>query len=96
MQVIWLSYFDSGKTRSEGRRVPKRLSLDSPKLSDLVSACSLLGLEPEPLPEAKYPRSWWERGGCILVKSESSKTETLNRIAEAMKQVPKEGGKGRR
>ena len=96
VQVIWLSYFDSGRTRREGRRVPKRLSLDSPKLPDLLSACDLLGLEPEPLPDVKYPRSWWEKGGCILVKSESPKTETLNRIAEAVRRIPREEDKGRR
>ncbi|UCD72956.1 MAG: signal recognition particle protein Srp19 [Candidatus Bathyarchaeota archaeon] len=76
-----------GKTRSEGRRVPKKIALESPKISELISACSLLGLETQSFPDAKYSRSWWENCGYLLVKSRLSKTETLRRISDAMRQV---------
>ena len=87
VQVVWLSYFNSGKTRSEGRRVSKRIALDSPKLSELVSACRSLRLEPESFPDVRYCRSGWEKCGRVLVKSDLPKTETLHRIAEAMRRV---------
>jgi len=30
--IIWPAYFDSTKTRKDGRRIPKSLALPSPKI----------------------------------------------------------------
>lgn len=96
VQVLWLSYFDSGKTRGEGRRVPKRIAVDSPKFSELTSACAFLGLDATALPDARYSRSWWEKSGCVLVKSKLSKTEVLQRISGVIGQARSAERKGRR
>ena len=80
--VLWPIYFDSGRTRSEGRRVPKRLGLQTPKLSDIQKAVEKLGLEFEVVPDAIYPRSAWRRAGYILVPRSEPKNRLLKDIAE--------------
>ena len=43
--IIWPIYFDASKTRKEGRRVPKNLAVQSPKIAELKEAADKLGLK---------------------------------------------------
>ena len=82
--VLWPIYFDSGRTRSEGRRVPKRLGLQTPKLSDIQKAIEKLGLEFEVVLDAIYPRSARRRTGYIVVRGNEPKNRLLKDIAEKL------------
>ena len=82
--ILWPIYFDSGRTRSEGRRVPKRLGLQAPKLSDVQKAVEKFGLEFEVVPDAIYPRSPWRRTGYIMVPGSEPKNRLLKDIAEKL------------
>jgi len=83
--VVWPEYFDSKRTRSEGRRVPKRLAVDSPKAAAIVEAAEKLGLNSTVENEVAYPRSWWTKSGKVSVEKRWSKAETLRQIAKKMK-----------
>ncbi|MEM1506950.1 MAG: signal recognition particle subunit SRP19/SEC65 family protein [Candidatus Bathyarchaeia archaeon] len=85
--VLWPVYFDSTKTRREGRRLPKNLCVPSPSISMLERAVKDLGLSYEISQETVYPRLPWIKTGCITVKKGGeNKSQVIRRIAlELMK-----------
>ena len=36
--IIWPAYFDQAKTRKKGRRVPKNMAVQSPKILEIQEA----------------------------------------------------------
>jgi signal recognition particle subunit SRP19 len=88
--IIWTASVDRGKTRRQGRKIPRSLSIDSPRLSELEAAARSLSLDPTPKTGASRPSSWWERSGYLLVeRRNSSRAEILKSLA---KQIAKERG----
>ncbi len=83
--ILYPAYFDLGRTRAEGRRVPKKLAVESPSVEDIERAAKALGLEPTVQPEAAYSRTHWRREGRVLVRADYYKSSILRRIAERMK-----------
>ncbi len=80
--IVWPAYFDSSKTQREGRKLPKKLCVASPKVEEIVKAAEALGLNPQPDFEARYPRAWWAEKGYVVTDKIESKRKTLYRIAE--------------
>ena len=81
---LWSIYFDANKTRTEGRRVPKKLAVSSPKLEELQRAAKKLGLKPETVSDAAHPSSPWRRTGLLVIPKKESKGKTLNKIAKEL------------
>jgi len=69
---------------SAGRKLPKRLSVDTPRLEELIKVAESLGLNPQPNPEARYPRFWWQKSGYIIVDKRGTKGETLKALATSL------------
>ena len=84
-KVLWPSYFNSHLKRSSGRRVPKPLAVENPKLPEIFSAVKSLGLEYEVDYEAKYPAHWWREEGRVLVRTDMKKEALIRRVAEIIK-----------
>lgn len=82
--IIWPAYFDSTKTRKDGRRVPKNFSVPSPKILEIKDAVEKLGLEHELVAEAGYPKTPWLKTGMFLVKKTEAKEQTIQRIAKQL------------
>ncbi|MEM3715758.1 MAG: signal recognition particle subunit SRP19/SEC65 family protein [Candidatus Bathyarchaeia archaeon] len=83
--VLWPVYFDSTKTRREGRRLPKKFCVPSPNVAMLENAVRNLGLSYEVQQEAFYPRLPWIKMGSIIVrKSGESKSRVMRRIASEL------------
>jgi len=80
--ILWPAYFDSTKTRTEGRRVPKNLTVPSPRLEELQRATEQIGLGAEAVLEAKYPSAPWQKVGAITVPKRGSKTQTIRGVAK--------------
>jgi len=87
--VVWPVYFDASKTRSEGRRLPKRFAVDSPRVEEILEVSRLLGLNPELNAEARYPKGWWTRSGYVILDKLGSKSETLEMLAKKMSELRK-------
>lgn len=85
--VIWPAYFDSTKTRGDGRRVPKSLAVPSPKILEIKDAVEKLGLEYEIVLDASYPKTPWLKTGMILVKKTSVKEQTIKKIAKQLQKI---------
>ena len=79
---LWSVYFDANKTRTDGRRVPKKFAVSAPKLEELQRAAKRLGLQPEVVFDAKHPSSPWQKTGLLIIPKTESKGKTLKNIAK--------------
>lgn len=90
---VFPAYFEAGRSRQAGRRVPKKLALDTVNLSMIKSAAQRLGLECTVESDARYPSSWWGTPGLALIKKPAgrSKTQLLKELAKTMKTLKAAG-----
>jgi signal recognition particle subunit SRP19 len=86
--VLWPIYFDSTRTRAEGRKVPKRLAKPSPTLGMVEKAVGTLGFSYEVIADAAYPRFPWKKNGLILVKKTKSKKQIVTEVAQEILKLP--------
>ena len=85
--IIWPAYFDSTKTRKDGRRIPKSLALPSPKISEIKDAAEKIGLECELVPDAGYSKTPWLKTGMLLVKKNEPKDQIIRKIAKQLLKI---------
>lgn len=85
--IIWPAYFDSTKTRSDGRRIPKSLAVSSPKISEIKEAAEKLGLDYELVLDAGYPKTPWLKTGMLLVTKKETKKQIIKRIAKQLLKI---------
>jgi len=82
--ILWSVYFDANKTRREGRRVPKKLAISSPKLEEIQKAVKRMGLQPEIIPDAIHPSSPWQKTSLLIIPKKDSKVKILRKIAKEL------------
>jgi signal recognition particle subunit SRP19 len=85
--ILWPTYFDSSKTRSQGRRVSKKLAIERPSSEDVFRAVQELGLNATHHPEKAYPGNWWEREGMVSVEKGLPKTELISKVATRLRGI---------
>ncbi|KYK28650.1 MAG: hypothetical protein AYK23_00260 [Candidatus Proteinoplasmatales archaeon SG8-5] len=83
--VLWPSYFDTRKSRSEGRRTPKNQSIESPSAEEVHKAVKRLGFKATIDPSKSHPNAWWEKEGLVRVEKTISKAELISRVAAELK-----------
>jgi len=88
--IIWPAYFDQTKTRKNGRRVPKNLAVQSPKIDELQEAAVKLGLHGEVVEEASYPKIPWGKTGMILVEKKAPKEQIIKNLAKQLAKIRSE------
>ena len=77
-------YIDANKTINEGRRIPKKDAVNTPKLREISRAAGKLGLNPLVEKDKSYPKSWWENSGRVIVDKKMSKKEIILRISKTI------------
>ncbi len=85
--VIWTVNLDRKKSRSEGRKIPRRFAVPNVRFAELVEACRELGLRFRAEEDKKYPRCWWEEGGRVFVEKSKSKTAIMVEIAAKIAEI---------
>ena len=85
--IIWPIYFDSSKTRKKGRRVPKNLAVQSPKIVEIKEATDKLGLKNEVNFEAHFPKVHWAKTGMLLVEKKEAKEKIIQKIAKQLMKI---------
>jgi len=86
--IVWTASIDRNKSRLQGRRTSKSISVDSPRLSEIEAAAKSLSLSFTSKQGASKPRSPWEKTGYMLVdRKGQSRAEVYRAIA---KQVAKQ------
>jgi len=91
--IIWPAYFDSAKTRKKGRRVPRGIAVQSPKILEIKEAAEKLGLKHEIALETGYPKTPWVKTGMILVEKKESKEQIIKKIAKQLLKIRSEPSK---
>jgi signal recognition particle subunit SRP19 len=85
--IMWPAYFDSAKTRKDGRRIPKSLAVPSPKILEIKDAVEKIGLECELVPDAGYPKTPWLKTGMLLVKKTEPKDRIIKSVAKQLVKI---------
>jgi len=91
--IIWPAYFDQTKTRKNGRRVPKSLAVQHPKIVEIKMAVERLGLKHEFTPEAGYSKTPWLKTGMIMVEKKGPKEQIIRKIANQLLKMRSENPK---
>lgn len=82
---LWPEYFDSKRTRAEGRKLPVELCVEKPSLDMIAKGAILLDLEYNIEEDTAYPGNWSAKGGCVRVeKGKMKKTEILAKIGKIL------------
>lgn len=85
--VLWPEYFDAERTRSQGRRLPKKLCVKNPSLDMISKGALILDLEYEVYEDKAYPSNWAAKRGCVRVeRGKMSKTDILPEIGKILVQ----------
>ncbi|MCP4763951.1 MAG: hypothetical protein GY870_19420 [archaeon] len=71
--ILWPQYFDSNRSYRMGRRLSKESAIPLPKVDELAEAAIALKYTVEIDPIAKYPRSWWDPPGRLLIDTHGQK-----------------------
>jgi signal recognition particle subunit SRP19 len=82
--IIWPAYFEVARSREDGRRVPRRIAVASPKIAEVKEAAEKLSLACELFPDAGYPKASWLKTGMVLVEKKGSKNQTITMIAKQL------------
>ena len=83
--IVWPSNIDSSKSKSEGRRLPKALCIEMPKLAEVEDAARALGLESTLMGDAARPSRPWEKTGYIIVESKGkTRSSVLKSLVQAI------------
>lgn len=85
--IVWPVYFDSTKTRGDGRRVPKSLAVPSPKVLEIKEAVEKTGLSHEVILDAGYPKTPWLKTGMLLVTKKESKEKVIRKIGKHLLKI---------
>jgi len=85
--ILWPVYFDSSKTRRDGRRIHKLSAVENPQVQDIYGTALRLGLNPIEEKNSRYPRFCWEKAGKVLVDKKSKKSVLISNIAKEMKSL---------
>lgn len=87
--VVWPAYIDSEKSKGEGRKIPAKSAVASPKLTEIEKAAKDLGYHLKTEHDKAYPKTWWEKSGLVRVEKKKAKTLILKEISAEIKKVRK-------
>ncbi len=80
--ILWPVYFDSSRTRKEGRKIPKSIGVPNPNLAELQRAAEGLKLKPEVEVNVTHSTIPWRKTGRVWVQKKGTKMQTLMKIAK--------------
>lgn len=82
-RVLWPAYFDSERTRREGRRVPLDLAVDAPDVDEVAAAVRQVGYDAVIERDVAYSREPWQERGRVLVKDadDAGKSDLIQAVA---------------
>ncbi len=86
--IFWPQYFDAKRSRSKGRRLPIKFSIERVSLNDIAKAADNLGYHAEIEKHYKYPKTWWDDPGRVLVDAKGKKkSKVLLEVAKEIRKI---------
>ncbi len=82
--ILWPMYFDSTKTRKQGRKTPKNTAIPAPTQDELTKATQKIRLQSQTITDARHPKTPWQKTGFIISDKSMSKTQTIRRISKEL------------
>lgn len=85
MVALYPAYFDSSRSREEGRRVSRPMALANPTAEELRDAAKKLGYRVEVELEVAHPSRSHKAEGRVLILGGGRKTEIVRAVAQKLK-----------
>jgi len=85
--IVWPGYFDSTRTRKDGRRVSRSLAVPTPRITEVKDAADRLHMDAELIPDVAYPKTSSQKAGMLQVKKKQSKEKTIKEIAVQLMRI---------
>ena len=84
--IFWPQYFDAKRSRSKGRRIPRKFAIEKINNDDILKAAKRLGYEAHYEKGYQYPRTWWDDPGRVSINTKGKKkTKVLIDVAKDIK-----------
>jgi signal recognition particle subunit SRP19 len=85
--ILWPTYFDSTRTRKQGRKTPKNTAVPAPRQDEIQKAAQKIGLQAETITEAHHPKTPWQKTGLTIVNKNASKTQIIRRVSKELTNI---------
>ena len=85
--TIWPAYIDASKTRSNGRKIPRKIAIENPTVREIYLVAQAFKYEPILNSSARYSRAWWEEPGYVKIIKKDKKNKALQKIALGVKKL---------
>ncbi len=85
--IFWPQYFDAKRSRSNGRRLPKKFASEKVSLEDIAKSAKNLGYNAQIERGYKYSRTWWDDAGRVLIDIKGKKKNKV--MLEVAKEIRK-------
>ena len=86
--IFWPQYFDAKRSRSKGRRIPKKFAIDKIVPNDIATAAKNLGYNAQIEKSYRYSRTWWEDSGRVLIDTKGKqKSKVLLEVAKEIRKI---------
>ena len=85
--IFWPQYFDAKKSRSEGRRLPKKFSINKISITDIAKAAENLGYNVEIEKNLKNSRTWGEPGRVLINVEGKKKSKVMLEVAKEIRKI---------
>ena len=86
--VLYPEYFDLNLKRSEGRKIPIKISVKKPNVDELYSITKIIGTEVRKSSKS-HPSNWSAELGSINLFYEGKKMDLLHKIGKELKNLRK-------
>jgi signal recognition particle subunit SRP19 len=84
--IFWPQYFEAKRSRSNGRRLPRKFAVEKVNLEEIAKAARTLGYNSEIETNYRYSRSWWDDPGRVLIDAKGKKkTKVLLEVAKEIR-----------
>ena len=80
--IIWPIYFEKNISRSKGRKISKKFSLEKPDVEKIAKAAKTLGLSPIIEKNASNPYRSWKKEGRVIIDNKDIKSKIIFQIAK--------------
>ncbi|MHA1147693.1 MAG: signal recognition particle subunit SRP19/SEC65 family protein [Promethearchaeota archaeon] len=86
--IFWPQYFDAKRSRSQGRRIPKHFAIEKVSTKDIAVAAKRLGYIAQIESSYKYPKTWWESPGRVVINTKGKKkSKVLLEVAKEIRKI---------
>lgn len=82
--VIYPEYFDAKLSKSEGRKIPKKLAIQDPNVETIEAIAKKMNLNPL-IEDKHYSKNWFEKRKRVVIDKKGKKLELIKKIAEELK-----------